>query len=165
MHKPEIVDIEFIQRLYDEATAYANTVGFIDWPTPFPLETLEAIIANDELYVWGDKVPIAAAKISLNAPEMIWGEVKENDAFLYLGKLVGSQAIRNTGYIEDIVMNDAKQFAALQDKSGIRLDCLADNKKLCTLYSRLGYESQGFATFWSTFQAKQLVVNKFQIEL
>jgi hypothetical protein len=97
---------------YEEVANYANTVGFIDWPSPFPIGTIETLVSRSELYVWGDE----------------------------------------------------KTYAKSLGKSGMRLDCLADNDGLCRYYSELRYTPKGLVTFWSRVQQEDLTVSRFELE-
>ncbi|MFO0920405.1 MAG: hypothetical protein U0451_01910 [Candidatus Saccharimonadales bacterium] len=154
-----------IRQHYDEVTAYASRVGFIDWPNPFPLETINSLIAKNELFIWGDEAIKAVARVSLVASDVIWGQSEDNQRYVYIGKLAGASSIRGTGYIKSTVLTEVADFAANTDKIGIRLDCLATNKGLYNFYARLGCQDRGISTFWSQSQDSEIVVQRFEIKI
>lgn len=154
-----------IRQHYDEVTAYANRVGFIDWPNPFPLETIDSLIARNELFVWGGEAIKTAARVSLVASDVIWSQSEDNQRYVYIGKLAGASSIRGTGYIRNTVLAEVADFAANADKIGIRLDCLASNEGLYNYYTRLGCQDRGISTFWSQSQDSEIVVQRFEIKI
>lgn len=58
--------------VYTEALHHANTVGHIDWPSPFPISLVETLIKTGELFCFDDHDQInAALRISTIADQRI----------------------------------------------------------------------------------------------
>lgn len=153
-------DIPELRTVYNDAMIYAESVGHIDWPSPFPVSALRELITNKELYCFEvSGQVIAAQRINYERDERIW----ENDGqeHIYIGKVATASAVRTQNYFGSVMLPAAiKQ--SVKDTDSVRLDCLADNVRLKNFYSRVGFTSLGNATFYSEKQQRPITVTRFE---
>ena len=136
-------DVSAVAAILDDATAFVRTLGFEQWPVPFPQEELEGRIAHDELYLVEVDGRIVGTFTLLWDDPFFWGERPPDAAYLhkvavlreFAGRGIGAGAIE---WIDDHVANRGREF--------IRLDCQRDIPGIRRYYERLGFELKGEKT-------------------
>ena len=126
--------------ILDEATAYVSTLGFEQWPVPFPQDELAHRIERGELYVVDvDGQPAATLTLLWDDPAY-WGE-RPPDA-VYLHKLAVGRAFAGRG-LGAAIVDWVDGHAASAGREFVRLDCQRDDAGIRTYYERLGFEHRG----------------------
>jgi GNAT superfamily N-acetyltransferase len=133
-------DAPLLAEMLDEATAYVATLGFEQWPVPFPHEELLEGIERGEVYVVViDGEPAATFTVLWNDP-FYWGEQPPDSAYLH--KLAVRRAFAGRGIGTQIV-DWVDREAASAGRQFVRLDCIRDNPGIRAYYERLGFEHRG----------------------
>jgi len=159
MRIAETADLGELQTVYQAATSYANQVGTIDWPDPIPEPFVAELIASSELHCFEDERHIlAAVKLSRTADDRVWGNTAA--PALYVAKLATDDRARSSSYFRTTMLPAITEYAG--PTTPLRLDCLADNRRLKDFYSRLGFVGLGDATFFSVKQQRPLTVTRFE---
>ena len=153
-------DVARLTEVYSDALEHANNVGHIDWPNPCTADFVSELVSTGELYCFGKDLVLAAAKVSSYPDFRIWKDAGKSG--LYLAKIATSSQVRGTRYFERNMLREIADLAV--DGVPIRLDCLADNPRLKTFYSGIGFSEVGDVTFYSEKQNKHLTVTRFEIK-
>jgi GNAT superfamily N-acetyltransferase len=133
-------DVPVAAEILDEATAYVRTLGFAQWPVPFPQDELTHRIERGELYMVDvDGETVATLTLLWDDPAF-WGE-RPPDA-VYLHKLAVRRAFAGRG-IGAAVVEWVDQHAASAGRAFVRLDCKQDDPGIRGYYERLGFEHCG----------------------
>lgn len=140
-------DLDNLVALYTDATAYANTVGHIDWKMPFPPELIDELIAQRELFCIDDdngKI-VASFQLKSVADQQKWLSA-DAERFVYIGKLATTSSMHGTGFGRRVVFPRIIDYARQKGRLGIRLECLADNSRLKNYYLGSGFADKGDIT-------------------
>jgi GNAT superfamily N-acetyltransferase len=133
-------DAQLVGEMLDEATAYVATLGFPQWPVPFPQDELRRGIDRGEIYVVDvDGQPAATVTLLWDDP-FYWGERLPDS--VYLHKLAVRRAFAGRGLGTQIV-DWVEREAASAGRKFVRLDCIRDNPGIRAYYERLGFEHRG----------------------
>jgi ribosomal protein S18 acetylase RimI-like enzyme len=133
-------DTEVAGLILDEATAYVTTLGYDQWPVPFPPDELAQRIERGELYlVEVDGEPAATVTLLWDDP-FFWGAQPPDAAYVH--KLAIRRVFAGRGLGEAIV-EWADRQAAAAGRRYLRLDCMRDNDRIRSYYERLGFEHRG----------------------
>jgi GNAT superfamily N-acetyltransferase len=124
--------------ILDEATAYVATLGFEQWPTPFPVDELELRIERGELYVAESDGEIAATFTMLWDDPLFWGEQPPDAAYLH--KLAVRRRFAGLGAA---LIDWVDAQAAAAGRRYVRVDCQRDNLGIRSYYEGLGFEHRG----------------------
>ncbi len=141
-------DIIKLTELYNSATAYANTVGHIDWAMPFPLKTIAKLIDQRELYCIDDSdhdTLVASFQLKNVADPQKW-PVPNNENYAYIGKLAIASSMHGTDFGRRVVFAQIENYARQNSLTGLRLECLADNPGLKRYYLGSGFVPKGEIT-------------------
>lgn len=162
MRLATLEDIAGLQNLFTESTRHANQVGHIDRPDQFDNEYFLPYIGAEELYCFEatDTIVAAARLTETDPPPKIWDENEER--YLYVGKLATSDSVRGTQFFPNVMLRQILEEARVRNKTGIRLSCLADNRRLIQFYSCIGFNNLGTAQIFSTFYGKHTEVVRFE---
>jgi GNAT superfamily N-acetyltransferase len=126
--------------ILDEATAFVATLGYEQWPVPFPPEELAQRIDSGELYlVEVDGEPAATLTLLWHDP-FFWGERPPDAAYVHKLAIRRRFAGRRLGVA---IVEWAEREAATAGRSFIRLDCMRDNPGIRAYYERPGFEVRG----------------------
>ncbi len=161
MRRVEIQDVSQLMEVYSDALEHANKVSHIDWPSPLTVDFVSELVATGELYCFGDDRVLAAAKVSTSPDTRIWKD-GTNSSGLYIAKIATSRSVRGTKYFERNMLPGIITHADAEVPT--RLDCLADNPKLKTFYSSIGFRAVGDITFYSEKQSKNITVSRFELD-
>ncbi len=132
-------DAEAAGSILDEATVHVATLGYDQWPVPFPRDELAQRIERGELYlVEVDGEPAATMTLLWDDP-FLWGEPPDA---AYVHKLAIRRMFAGRGLGEAIV-EWADRRAAAAGRRYLRLDCMRDNDRIRGYYERLGFEHRG----------------------
>ena len=126
--------------ILDEATAFVATLGFPEWPTPFPVDELAANIERGELYLAELVGEIVGTFTLLWEDPTFWG--KQPPVAVYVHKLAIRRRFAGRGLGAALVDWVGEQAAAAGRKF-IRLDCLRADAGIRAYYERLGFEHRG----------------------
>jgi GNAT superfamily N-acetyltransferase len=122
--------------ILDEASAYVHTLGFEQWPVPFPPDELVQRIERGELYlVDADGEPAATLTLLWDDPAF-WGE-RPPDA-VYLHKLAIRRAFAGRG-LGAAIVEWVDEHAASAGRRYVRLDCQREDAGIRSYYERLGF--------------------------
>jgi GNAT superfamily N-acetyltransferase len=116
------------------------TLGFPQWPVPFPLDELELSVERGELYVAESEGEIAATFTLLWDDPTFWG-TQLPDA-VYLHKLAVRRRFAGQG-IGAALVDWVAEHAAAAGRRFVRLDCLRKDLAIRAYYERLGFEHRG----------------------
>lgn len=157
-------DASVIREVYDQAIQHANSVGMIDWPSPFPENTIKNFCILNELFVVraddAEQGIVAAFRLTEEPNPRIWDD---SIKALYIGKVaVGDQA-RGMNLFYGDVLPYVYKIATQSSIEEIRLDCLADNQRLRNFYTR-HFEYMGDNKLMSQF-GDELEVSKFSARI
>ena len=74
-------DAPVIREVYDQAIQHANSVGMIDWPSPFPENTIKNFCISNELFVVraddAEQGIVAAFRLTEEPNPRIWDDRKK----------------------------------------------------------------------------------------
>jgi GNAT superfamily N-acetyltransferase len=136
--RPE--DAQTAGEILDEATAYLATLGYEEWPVPFPQEELLMGIKRSELYVAESNGEIAATFTLLWDDPTFWGERSPDAAYLH--KLAVRRQFAGRG-LGAALVEWADAQAAAAGRRFLRLDCQRNDPGIRAYYERLGFEHRG----------------------
>lgn len=139
----EILDASDI---YNQAIVYADSVGMIDWPFPFPEELIEDYFDKHEMFcVQADDSEqdiIAVFRLSETPNRNIW---PDEARALYIGKAAVGHKARSLDLGENTILPFAEKAARSRDLDELRIDCLGSNQRLRSFYQK-GFVEQGDVT-------------------
>jgi ribosomal protein S18 acetylase RimI-like enzyme len=133
-------DVPAVAEMLDDATAYAGTKGYDQWPVPFPQDELRDRVERSELYVVEVGRDPAATFTLLQDDPFFWG-TKPPDA-VYLHKLAVRRAFAGRALGQRIVEWVVGEAAA-RGRAFVRLDCRREIAEIRRYYERLGFELRG----------------------
>jgi GNAT superfamily N-acetyltransferase len=140
VRRAQLADAAVAAEILDEATAYVSTLGFEQWPVPFPQDELAHRIERGELYMVDvDGEPAATLTLLWDDPAF-WGN-RPPDA-VYLHKLAVRRAFAGRG-LGSAIVEWVDEHAASAGREFVRLDCQRDDAGIRTYYERLGFEHRG----------------------
>lgn len=164
VERAEKQDTPVLREIYDQAIQHANSVGKIDWSSPFPENTITDYCNANELFVVrakniGEGI-VAAFRLTKEPNPRIWNDQIKA---LYIGKVaVGDEARGKNLFYGDILPN-LRQMATQSSVEEIRLDCLAGNERLRNFYAR-HFEHRGNNKLMSQF-GDEIEVSKFSMRV
>jgi GNAT superfamily N-acetyltransferase len=132
----ELSDIETLYTFYDAAIAFQKTVFHKHW-LGFERSLVEKEIAENRQFKILIDGEIACIFLITFNDVVIWKE-KENNASIYLHRIVTKEKFRGQGLVKDIV-EWAKQYCKVHGKAFIRMDTWGDNDKLIDYYIGCGF--------------------------
>jgi GNAT superfamily N-acetyltransferase len=139
-----IEDRSVIREILEEAQSWLATKGIAQWTMPFDDAWLTPRIESGEFYVAClANEPVAAVRL-LWADPLFWGEWERGDA-AYLHSLAVRRAYAGQR-LGARVVHWAAEEARAHGRSFLRLDCLAENRRLGDYYRDLGFAALGPAT-------------------
>lgn len=162
MRLAEMSDVPGLQELFAQARAHGKTVGDIDWPEIFPRDVLTGYISNRELYCFEEAESglVAAVRLAETGNIDVWPD--EDQRFIYVGRLATADVVRGRQYVPRIVLPDTEKLAVESGKSGLRLNCLADESGLMRFYNNLGFNLLGSVRIFSAFVNREIETAKFE---
>jgi ribosomal protein S18 acetylase RimI-like enzyme len=137
--RSQTADVEKVRAILEEAREWLVSKGINQWPYPWTKHWLTDKISKHELYLaMEDGSAIATVTIQWSDEET-WGKMSDDAGYIhqlairrgYEGKGLGLELLRWT---EGRIASCDKNFA--------RLDCWAENPKLCSYYETAGYRYQ-----------------------
>lgn len=136
-------DLSVILEFYDHAIALQKKVSPQHWQG-FELTRVQAEINDNRHYkiLVGEEIACIFL-ISLNDPE-IWLE-RDLSPSIYLHRIVTHPNFRGHGLVAHIT-NWAMNYAKEHQRSFVRMDTWADNKKLINYYQSFGFKDAGTIT-------------------
>lgn len=125
--------------IHEEAARWLWDQGIHQWkPGTFQAEWLRAPIERGEVYLAKEQgIPIATLILEW-ADEYTWGEQPPDAGYIH-GLRVRRAAARGIGRA---LLEWAEHEIARAGRPFARLDCIADNPRLCAYYVDAGYERQ-----------------------
>ncbi|HEY9291702.1 MAG TPA: GNAT family N-acetyltransferase [Microlunatus sp.] len=164
VRRAEEDDLEAVIGVLDDAAARLRAAGVDQWPDRFEAESIRpAILAGETWLGFLDDRPVATVTIDWQDP--IWPDDGEAG---YCHRLASVSGVAGAG---SALFDWAEDHVRAHDRSMMRLDCVAANRRLRRYYEDRGYRHQGDATVGggpgeraadSTFQT---VVSKYQRQL
>lgn len=130
--------IRFFADILKEAAQWLEDTGKKNWePSRFTVENILRESNIDELYLCcADDEPAGCFRMQTK-DEFFWPGAPESEA-LYIHKLAVRRKFSGQG-ISKIMIDWVKDQALEKGIPYVRLDCIANRKKLCRLYSNLGF--------------------------
>jgi GNAT superfamily N-acetyltransferase len=138
----EPADFPALRAMYGAAGRWLHDVkGITDqWDRDIPDEEVEQFIASGHAFVAElDREPAGALRLT-EAAHIPW-EVMDYDG-LYLHGLVVRRDLAGRGLGRQMLAW-AEEQARRRGKSTLRLDCMADNPRLCQYYADAGFTPLG----------------------
>jgi ribosomal protein S18 acetylase RimI-like enzyme len=140
--KPEA--LSQIAALREEARAWLADHGIEQWKIPYPPSLIVQAIERGEAYLaYLGKELVGTIRLQWS-DEMLWGKTEDNAGYVH--NLVVSRKFAGQGIGREI-LKWAEETAAKAGKRFLRLDCAADNEKLCRYYQQAGFTPRGVRTF------------------
>lgn len=136
----QIIDIDVVFKLYDEATDYQKTKFDKTW-NGFERSLIEREINESRLFKILEAGTVACVFSIAFSDAMIWGE-KDRDSSVYLHRIATNPAFRGKGYVLKII-KWAKKYAYENEINFVRLDTFGDNQRLIDYYVRCGFTFLG----------------------
>lgn len=138
------------------ALAWVQSLGITQWTappdTPESQAWLREKLACEEIYlVWHQQQPVTTVRLEWADP-MIWGERGTDGLAGYLHGFFQHPKAAGHG-IGSALLAWAAQTIADRGKTYARLDCMAENVKLCRYYRRQGFTEAGLAC-WPNWRAQ-----------
>jgi GNAT superfamily N-acetyltransferase len=133
-------DVALIAEMLDEATAFVATVGFVQWPVPFPEDELRQRIRQRELYVVDEDDEPAATFTLLWDDPFFWGERPPDAVYVHKFAVRRTFAGRRLG---ERILDWVDATAAAAGRAFVRLDTLRDDAGIRRYYERLGFDYRG----------------------
>ena len=141
-------DLKLVKRLLFETAEWLNKKGSTQWAGLLKGEdvhNIEAAIDRQEVFlVYRSQNVVGTFALWSKQTDWdkdFWGEDESSDIF-YLHRLALSadEHGKNSG---NILLDKAKDITKAENKSGLRLDCVASNEYLNAFYRRNGFEFVG----------------------
>jgi ribosomal protein S18 acetylase RimI-like enzyme len=140
-------DLPAMKEILEEARGWLAENGIVQWTTPFGDEWLLSGIAGGEFCVARlAEAPVAVVRL-LWADALFWGGRERGDA-AYLHTLAVRRAYAGQGFGKQVV-DWAAAEARARGRRHLRLDCVAENRRLGDFYRELGFAACGTATVGS----------------
>lgn len=133
-------DIPMVATILDDATRFVASLGFEQWPMPFPHDELAMRIERDELYVVELDGRIVGTFTLLWDDPFFWGERPPDAAYLHKLAVPREHAGRGIGAAA-VEWIDAE--ARARGREFVRLDCQRDIPGIRAYYERLGFRLHG----------------------
>ena len=114
--------------------------GINQWTLPFTADWIQESIENKEFFVGTIDNQIVAVFRLINTDEFIWSNHLGNA--IYIHSLAINSRWRGQG-IGDSILDWIESFALKSGQEYLRLDCMAENKKLCGFYEKAGFVKRG----------------------
>jgi GNAT superfamily N-acetyltransferase len=133
-----------VTELLSDAAAWTATIGFHNWPVPFPCPVVTAGVDRGEVYVAeadSDGDPVIVAALTLQwSDELFWGDQPDDAGYVH--RLVVRRDRAGTG-LGAALIEWASERVRAEGRGCLRLDVSADNLPLGTFYERLGFVCRG----------------------
>jgi len=129
-------DIDEIFRLYDAATKYQKERYKLHWPV-FERKMVADEIAERRQWKLIIDEKIACVWATTFSDPLIW-EDRNIDPSVYIHRIATNSDFRGRNFVMDIV-EWAKKYAVLNDKTFVRLDTTGLNEKLIAHYEKCGF--------------------------
>lgn len=144
IHLAEREDAELIREMLIEAAQWMMTQGIDQWrPEQFTLDEILSYFDYRDVYlVYSGGEPAALFTLQDNDPEY-WGS-RNITGYSYLHRLTVKQSFRSLGMGRELVKWAAEK-SVIDEKKGLRLDCIGHNVRLNLLYQQLGFQFMGMA--------------------
>jgi GNAT superfamily N-acetyltransferase len=135
-------ELAVVADILDEASAWSEGRGVALWPRPFPIEVLEASLAQGEAYLARDGSSAVGTFALHRIDSTFWGDrAGEPDGHArYLHKLAVRRGHPGLGRA---LVGLAEAIAREDGASYLRLDCDATRPRLSRYYEELGFEYRG----------------------
>jgi GNAT superfamily N-acetyltransferase len=149
IYRAEAADLLLVAAIFDDVMLWLTAIGMEgQWgsgPLPMDLEQLPQewkrdIEAGDQYLATLLGRPVAALKLHFDAPVDRWGQVADDAG--YVSRLVVRPAVSGQG-IGRRLLDWAGRQSKGRGKRFLRLDCWADNPRLCAYYEAAGFQPRG----------------------
>lgn len=145
LRSAKVSDCEMVYRILHENAVWLETRKIVQWPIPWLESKREEIFKSvkyGEFFIAYKQNAVVAVVEIKTEPESMWGF--DGGASLYIHKLALSAGHRGKGIGREVI----RKIVSRAKKDGfqyIRLDCVANNKKLCEYYCASGFRFKGVA--------------------
>ena len=131
--------IDVFSDILKEAAEWMISKEFMNWdPTQFTVEAVLRDCDINELYLcYINDEPAGCLRLQ-NEDEMFWPDKPAGDA-LYIHKLAVRRRFAGMG-VSKVMIDWVKNHAADKGVPYVRLDCIANRKKLCKIYMNQGFK-------------------------
>lgn len=137
-------DLEKIVALREEARAWLADNGIEQWKIPYPpIKIAQAIERGEAYLVYLGEESIGTIRLQWS-DEMLWGKTADDAGYVH--NLVVSRKFAGQGIGREM-LKWAEETATKAGKRFLRLDCAANNEKLCNYYQRAGFTPRGIRAF------------------
>lgn len=110
----------------------------IDWEFPFPAALIKQYYEEGEMYgvysiINDNKIIVGALRLGYSPNPSIW---PDGNRALYVNKLAVGNVARGGNIFLNTILPSIRDMAKSSGLGEIRLDCLAENKRLSRFYKR-----------------------------
>ena len=157
VHRAEVADLLTVAALFDDVMLWLTVIGMEgQWgsgplpmdPEQLPEEWKHGIDAGEQYLATLLGRPVAAFRLHFDTPVERWGKVADDAG--YVSSLVVRPAVSGRG-IGRLLLDWAGRQSKQQGRRFLRLDCWADNPRLCAYYEASGFQPRGeygFNEWW-----------------
>ncbi len=140
-------DTDELLTIFEEARLFKVSKGDLCWGTePFTLEETYELVTNGDVYMSKIDDKPAGGLILSWADTDKWGKELGNDSQAgYVHRFATNNAFRHQ-HVGDLLLNWVKKQIHENERRYLRLDCRAENTKLCNYYEERGFERVGMNT-------------------
>jgi GNAT superfamily N-acetyltransferase len=143
MHVASCDDLQQVVDLLEESAAWMVSIGIKRWlPGSFIAgqDKVKEAIGTETVYVWRVAGKVLATIRLTENDDSIWGT--EAGPALYVHKMSVSRSLKGNGFGPRL-LNWAEAEAVSRKFSALRLDCWAENARLCSFYDSCGFRRVG----------------------
>jgi len=132
---------ETIYVLLEENRQWLHGLGINQWILPFTKDWVEQSIARGEFFVAKRSQEVVGVFRLIHCDPVIWDEIIAEDG-IYIHTLAIRRKDEGQG-IGRSLLAWAEKYTKDQGRQYLRLDCMADNPRLCEYYRCAGFVSRG----------------------
>jgi GNAT superfamily N-acetyltransferase len=139
MHLAAPDDLEQIIGLLEDSAAWMVSIGIHRWPPGTFVASgaqLRSAIEAATVYVWKVRGRVWGTIRLTESDASIWGT--DDAAALYIHKMSVQRSLKGGGFGKALV-HWAEEVAVTRGRSVLRLDCWAENPRLCAFYESCGF--------------------------
>ena len=133
-------EVDLVLDLLAQGSAYAQAQGIEQWPARFAVDFVSGGVERGEVWLARlDRGAVATCTLIWSDP-LFWGADDKRAGYLH--RLAVADAARGAG-IGHRLLDWAQNEVAAAGRPALRLDCLAENRRLRDWYAAAGFDHRG----------------------
>lgn len=151
-------DIETLRKLYQQGVDNHQPKGELDYPKEITTEFVKEVLDAALVYlIQQDNEPVGTFRISDTPIDCDW---PDNEKSYYISKLFVDRENTGKGFLQ---ANKEYLLNLNKENRKLRLECLADNEKICAVYENLGFKCVHKKDLYSQHKNKMIQFNFYEI--